>query len=448
MAEDNNLRILSEEEDKIRMYWDDVIKNLRSENGKIELAYIWKDEVKSDFEGMKTELERTVFILKKLYSYYRKNEKKHSEKILGIENLIQGLKRIEPQPRWIKKINAELKQVISDIEEIKDDLEGLDKKATPRRTFLRLGGRVAAGFTAASIISKSNIVSFPSIADAAESKKYLPYEELMELVKKYGYIFYSSNIKSGELPKIILFGETHVQNIKKKQFLKEFKGLVYLFEGKGMKNEFLQSLDDETVENKYFWIDTYGHDKYPRYVAERVTEALLFAFINEANEGLIKIWKDPKSAGYIFLSLLDIRPSSGYSIKELKKMLHERRSGISANIGEFEQERDDVMLKNIKGRIKEFSESQIFVMLGGNHLDTYGDMIKENDRFSLFFNQNKISYFSILEEPAINEAKYLEKISNGKFNDWIGKDVMQARSTFCQVKKCKEQLFFRLAKEK
>ena len=87
-------------------------------------------------------------------------------------------------------------------------------------------------------------------------------------------------------------------------------------------------------------------------------------------------------------------------------------------------------------------------MLGGNHLDTYGDMIKENDRFSLFFNQNKISYFSILEEPAINEAKYLEKISNGKFNDWIGKDVMQARSIFCQVKKCKEQLFFRLAKEK
>ena len=110
--------------------------------------------------------------------------------------------------------------------------------------------------------------------------------------------------------------------------------------------------------------------------------------------------------------------------------------------------------KNKMYYLKKFPNYQFFVLVGGVHVDTHGDGIKENDRFSLFFNQNKISYFSIMQNLLVGIGDIYENIvadavySNFSYIILPDHPIEFNRKEFCKVYNIDEQLFFRLAKEK
>ena len=108
------------------------------------------------------------------------------------------------------------------------------------------------------------------------------------------------------------------------------------------------------------------------------------------------------------------------------------------------------MMENTIKHINIFPNHQFFFVVGIRHIDTYGDSIKENDRFSIFFNRNKISYFSFLQMPPTSEKEELLEKSKAKFYDLIDKarNVEPYRKKFCEFYNCKDDLFFRLAKER
>lgn len=267
MPENKIILRLSEEEYKLKSCWEDLISRLKTSEGKIDLGLIWTDEVKENFERIKEEarkIERIEFILKKIYAHYRKDEDKYSKEIYDIKLLLKNLHKIEAKPEWLRQVHGELQQVISDIEEEKSEIRSINKKSS-RRKFLRSGGKAAVVALAA-----LNVPFLLSTANAAESKKYLSFEELMKLIERYGYLYYNSNIKSGEVPRIILFGEEHDKvgiDYDKDMFLREFFGLVdkegkelvCLFEHYGGKESFSKHFTDFPVSDKaiYIGVDTY-----------------------------------------------------------------------------------------------------------------------------------------------------------------------------------------------
>ena len=59
MARRKVLDELADEEAGLRSHWYDILKYVKK-----DLAYVWDDKVKSDFEAIKIELERIMHILR------------------------------------------------------------------------------------------------------------------------------------------------------------------------------------------------------------------------------------------------------------------------------------------------------------------------------------------------------------------------------------------------
>ena len=78
MTRDGDLRELSKDEDKIKLYWNGIIQHLRTNSGKIDFAYIWTDEVKRDFGGIKKEIGKIIFILGRLHIHYKTDKEKYT----------------------------------------------------------------------------------------------------------------------------------------------------------------------------------------------------------------------------------------------------------------------------------------------------------------------------------------------------------------------------------
>jgi len=128
------LIILTKEERKIKKLWKDILKFLDT-----DLAYIWSDEVKRNFEQIKDEAEKVAFILKKIHSHYESDISRYHVEIFHIKLLISHLKTLKSDKRWIKKVHGDIVNVVKDIEN-----EG---RAITRRSFLKMAGKGAvAGF--------------------------------------------------------------------------------------------------------------------------------------------------------------------------------------------------------------------------------------------------------------------------------------------------------------
>ena len=101
MSEDTSE--LSEHEAKLKAYWIDVVKHIRR-----DLAYIWTDEVKRDFQGIKKESGQIALILQKLHRHYKTDKEIYSKEISDVRSLIYHLNRIEAKSDWVKIIYREL----------------------------------------------------------------------------------------------------------------------------------------------------------------------------------------------------------------------------------------------------------------------------------------------------------------------------------------------------
>lgn len=111
MAKDDWIRKLQYEEKLIEKYWKDVTKHIKR-----DIAYIWADEVREDFNKIKLESGRIAFILRKLHSYYKIDPAVYKKEIADIKNLIHHLDRIEAKAKWVKLIYMDLNKIISDAE--------------------------------------------------------------------------------------------------------------------------------------------------------------------------------------------------------------------------------------------------------------------------------------------------------------------------------------------
>jgi len=108
---------LSEEEKKIKFYWGEILKRLKT-LGSWELAYVWTEEVREYFARVSNEGRRIIKILRRLRSYYSINAHMFGKSISDIDNLRLHLRKISSKERWIKLIHDDLKTALRDIEVI------------------------------------------------------------------------------------------------------------------------------------------------------------------------------------------------------------------------------------------------------------------------------------------------------------------------------------------
>lgn len=136
---------LSYEIDKLKSYWKDIIVHLKSPDGKIDLAYIWTDEVRKDFEGLKTEAGKLAFFLKIVHFRYKTNEQKYYKEISHIKILLSNLNKIKADAQWLKEIKMDLQQIILDIEKFKSQIKSdvISYEITPRSTLVLRKGSIS-----------------------------------------------------------------------------------------------------------------------------------------------------------------------------------------------------------------------------------------------------------------------------------------------------------------
>lgn len=127
MSEQDNINNLSEEERLILKHWKKIATVIKK-----DLAYIWIDEVKEEFEAIKGELEKIRYILTTLRDNYMPygypSVKKPSKKYINdIDNFILSITKLQASEKWIKSIYNQLREIMSDVEKIKIDraLEGI-----------------------------------------------------------------------------------------------------------------------------------------------------------------------------------------------------------------------------------------------------------------------------------------------------------------------------------
>ena len=119
MAEDTEN--LSVHEVKIKEYWADIIKNIRR-----DLAYIWTDEVKRDFGGIREVLGQIAFILRILHAHYKTDAEKYNKEISDLKNLIHRIGKVEAKGDWVRTMYKDLLRVIVDLEQEKIEFRKLD----------------------------------------------------------------------------------------------------------------------------------------------------------------------------------------------------------------------------------------------------------------------------------------------------------------------------------
>ena len=57
--------------DQIKYYWEDIVNHLKTDQGKIDLGYIWTEEVRNDFNSIEKDLDAILFFLNQLHSHYK-----------------------------------------------------------------------------------------------------------------------------------------------------------------------------------------------------------------------------------------------------------------------------------------------------------------------------------------------------------------------------------------
>lgn len=140
------LKQLAEEQQKLVLYWSDALPYIRR-----DLANIWTDEVKRDFEAIKQEAEKILFILKRLHSHYDKDKARYAKESSDLSNLISHIQKIRGSKEWLRQIRDDLQQTVADIE--------LEQRAiNPRRSLLK---GLAASFIASILPSKAGAVPRP-----------------------------------------------------------------------------------------------------------------------------------------------------------------------------------------------------------------------------------------------------------------------------------------------
>ena len=125
MVNNQELNEIVLEEKKLIKNWSQVMVYLRE-----DLKYILTDEVKSEFSKIENEAGRIGFLLLKLYhlnknkrTYYEPEysfylEKKIELAIAAVRDLIDGLNKSKAKQAWVESINNDIKEIISNVEEI------------------------------------------------------------------------------------------------------------------------------------------------------------------------------------------------------------------------------------------------------------------------------------------------------------------------------------------
>lgn len=124
MSNKEEVKKLSEEETHLRQYWKDVINHVE-----LDLSYVWTDEVKKDFEGIKGSARRIEYILKRLKTWYEKSgvtdkamESIFEDEIGSIELLLSHLRKLRSKRKYILILYRDLKRIIQDTEKLKSEV--------------------------------------------------------------------------------------------------------------------------------------------------------------------------------------------------------------------------------------------------------------------------------------------------------------------------------------
>jgi histidinol phosphatase-like PHP family hydrolase len=118
MARRKVLDELADEEAGLRSHWYDILKYVKK-----DLAYVWDDKVKSDFEAIKIELERIMHILRELSSHYKSTDNEaYAQEIKEIDRLMDYLKEVQASKEWVRGAHKSLQRVIGYIEKNKKNI--------------------------------------------------------------------------------------------------------------------------------------------------------------------------------------------------------------------------------------------------------------------------------------------------------------------------------------
>ncbi|MBI2661700.1 hypothetical protein HYX09_05560 [Candidatus Woesearchaeota archaeon] len=159
------LRKLASEEARIKAVWEKIRKNLDR-----DLAYVWVDETKKEFNELKDEAERVAFILKKLHGHYGANQLRYEAEISHVKSLIAHLNKADSTRKWVLEIHSDILKIISDIEGESQSLKpSIVPKKMLRRDFLKIAGRAA--FASAALGALTPFTAMASSNDLYKFKK-------------------------------------------------------------------------------------------------------------------------------------------------------------------------------------------------------------------------------------------------------------------------------------
>ncbi len=169
---DRHIAELSFAEKELIRHWEEVSKYIKK-----DLANVWNDEAKSEFEKIGNEAERVALILKRLNTHYiiefhssYKNQEIYAKRIYDMKKLALDLKNIRPNSGWVRMIHNDLQQAIFDIEREKAEVRDINR----RRQFLK----AATGVLAGGLSGLFSRMFFPSKAEAKEMQtglQIIPY---------------------------------------------------------------------------------------------------------------------------------------------------------------------------------------------------------------------------------------------------------------------------------
>ncbi|NQV08980.1 ADP-ribosylglycohydrolase family protein, partial [Candidatus Woesearchaeota archaeon] len=108
----------------LNSYWNDVLKYINK-----DIAFVYGDEVKRDFEAMETEAKRITIIFKNLFKHYYISKEEYLKEISDLGHFIELLSSIDGKHKeaWLKKVHDHLQEVIKDIKKEKTEDNGSNK---------------------------------------------------------------------------------------------------------------------------------------------------------------------------------------------------------------------------------------------------------------------------------------------------------------------------------
>lgn len=103
---------------------------------KRDLAYIWGEEVKTDFQSISSEMSKLAFIFRKMHSHYNKDRELYAEEMRNLRELVYLVNRVKAKESWVRKFNKEIQKMIANIErERQEDAAFFDKRISKAEGF-------------------------------------------------------------------------------------------------------------------------------------------------------------------------------------------------------------------------------------------------------------------------------------------------------------------------